>query len=174
MVKFPKIEIIFEVQSMLPPEYLEVLRNLHSKLKGTTVSWAITGSVSFCLQGVDVSPDDVDIQTDEAGAYEMERLFRGSVIKEVEFSSTERIKSYFGALKVEGVLVEIMGAVQKFYGGEWEEPVDINSHKKVVTVEEMEIPVMNLGYEAEAYRKLGRRDMAEKLRNYADSQVQDN
>lgn len=159
---------------MLPRKHLEVLRKLYSGLKGTGVNWVVTGSVSFCLQGVPVSPNDIDIQTDENSAYEIERLFREYTIKEVKFSSTDRIKSHFGALEIKGVLVEIMGAVQKFYDGEWEEPIDIDKHKKIVTMEEMEIPVLNLGYEAEAYRRFGRLEMAEKLRNYSDIQKPDN
>lgn len=159
---------------MLPRKHLEVLRKLYSGLKGTSVNWVVTGSVSFCLQGVPVSPNDIDIQTDETSAYEIERLFREYTIKEVKFSSTDRIKSHFGALEIEGVLVEIMGAVQKFYDGEWEEPIDIDKHKKIVTMEEMEIPVLNLGYEAEAYKRFGRLEMAEKLRNYSDIQNPDN
>ncbi|MBS3786813.1 hypothetical protein KGY79_01295 [Candidatus Bipolaricaulota bacterium] len=159
---------------MLPCKHLEVLQKLYSELKGTEVNWVVTGSVSFCLQGVPVSPNDLDIQTDKPGAYEIERLFQEYVIKKVKFSSTDRIKSHFGALKIEGVLVEIMGAVQKFYDGEWEEPIDIDKHKKIVTVKEMEIPVLNLGYESKAYRRFGRLEMAEKLSDYSDIQNPDN
>lgn len=158
---------------MLPCKHLEVLRKLYSELKGIGVAWVVTGSLSFCLQGVPVSPNDIDIQTDESGAYEIEQLFQEYVFKKVKFSSTDRIKSHFGALKIDGVLVEIMGAVQKFYDGKWEEPIDIDKHKKIVTVGEMEVPVLNLGYEAKAYRRFGRLEMAEKLSNYSDIQNTD-
>lgn len=159
---------------MLPGRHLEVLRKLYSELKGTGVSWVVTGSLSFCLQGVNVSPNDIDIQTDESGAYEIERLFQEYRFKKVKFSSTDRIKSHFGALKIEGILVELMGAVQKFYDGKWEEPIDIDKHKKIVTVGKMEVPVLNLDYEAKAYRRFGRLEMAEKLSNYSDIQNADN
>jgi hypothetical protein len=132
------------------------------------LNWVVTGSVSFCLQGVPVSPNDIDIQTDEPGAYEMERIFRDFLVREVKFSSTDRIRSHFGALMVDGVQVEIMGAVQKYYDGEWEDPIDIDRYKKFVTLEDMEIPVLNLSYEAEAYRRFGRLEMAEKLKRYAN------
>lgn len=158
---------------MLPPKHLNVLHKLYSKLDGSGVNWVVTGSVSFCLQGVPVSPNDIDIQTDEPGAYKMERMFRDFLVREVRFSSTDRIRSHFGALEIEGVQVEIMGAVQKFYDGEWEDPIDIDSNKKVVTLEEMEIPVLNLSYEAEAYRRFGRLEMAEKIKKYSDLQDKD-
>ncbi len=33
--------------------------------------WALTGSASFALQGVSLAPEDVDVQTSAAGAYEV-------------------------------------------------------------------------------------------------------
>jgi hypothetical protein len=153
---------------MLPPEHLNVLRKLYSKLDGSEVNWVVTGSVSFCLQGVPVSPNDIDIQTDESGAYEIERTFKDFLVRKVKFSSTDRIRSHFGALMIDGVQVEIMGAIQKFYDGEWEDPIDIDRHKKIVTLEDMEIPVLNLSYEAEAYRRFGRLEMADKIKRYSD------
>ena len=154
---------------MLPNKHLKVLRKIYSELENRDLNWVVTGSVSFCLQGVPVSPNDIDIQTDETSAYSVERIFKRYLIKRVKFSSTDRIRSHFGALKIDGVLVEIMGAVQKFYDGAWEDPIDIDKHKKIVTLEDMAIPVLNLCYEAEAYRRFGRVEMAKKLKAYSDS-----
>lgn len=159
---------------MLPQKHLKALKRLYFRLEDSDVNWVVTGSVSFCLQGVPVSPNDIDIQTDEAGAYELERLFEEYTVKKVKFSSTDRIRSHFGAIRLEGVLVEIMGAVQKYYDEEWEEPIDINRHKIIVTLEDMQIPVLNLAYEAEAYKRYGRLEMAEKLRTYANLENKDN
>lgn len=158
---------IIDLLKMIPDEHLNVLQKLYSEIKGKGINWVLTGSTSFCLQGVPVSPNDIDIQTDEDGAYEIAELFSDRVIKEVEFSSTDRIKSHFGALMIHGVLVELMGAVQKHYDGGWEEPIDVDEHKKIVELENMEIPVLDLAYESRAYRRFGRVEMAEKLRKYA-------
>ncbi len=154
---------------MLPRKYIDVLRRLYSELEDSKVTWAVTGSVSFCLQGMPVNPDDIDIQTDEPGAYEMERLFRENLVEEVEFSSTGQIRSHFGAFKIDGILVEVMGAIQKFHEDEWEDPVNIDKHKRLVVLKEMEIPVLDLSYEAEAYRKLGRLGKAEQLKRYSET-----
>jgi len=158
---------------MLPQKHLEVLKKLYSRLEESDVNWVVTGSVSFCLQGVPVSPNDIDIQTDRASAYRLESLFSEYKVKEVRLSSTDRIKSHFGALRIEGVLVEIMGAVQKFYDGGWEDPIDIDRYKKIVNLEGMKIPVLNLAYEAEAYRRFGRLEMADKLKAYSETQKTD-
>ncbi len=155
---------------MIPDEHLNALRKLYGEIQGREVNWVVTGSVSFCIQGVPVTPNDIDIQTDEAGAYKIAELFQDRVIKEVEFSSTDRIRSHFGALMIHGVLVELMGAVQKFYDGKWEEPIDIDAHKKIVELDDMEIPVLDLAYESLAYRRFGRVEMADKLEEYSEGE----
>lgn len=152
---------------MLNPDYLKVLRKINERLNNTSVNWAVTGSVGFALQGVPVEPNDIDIQTDKRGAYEIERHFSEFVTKRVTFSSTERIRSHFGELMIDRIKVEIMGDIQKrLEDGSWENPVDLEFHKRVVEVEGMQVPVLSLEYEYQAYLKLGRIEKAEMLRNW--------
>jgi len=150
---------------MIHPAYLVVLRQLYTELTGSGVNWAVTGSLSFALQGLPLEPHDIDIQTDEEGAYEIERRFSSSVSRKVTFSATEHIRSHFGALLIDGIVVEIMGDIQKqLEDGSWESPVDLRSQRQFVHVDDMEIPVLSLAYEAQAYMKLGRLERAEMLR----------
>ena len=152
---------------MLNPDYLKVLRKINDQLNNTSVNWAVTGSLGFALQGVPVEPNDIDIQTDKKGVYEIERRFSEFMTKRVTFSSTERIRSYFGELMIDGIKVEIMGDIQKrLEDGSWENPVDLEHHKRVVEVEGMQIPVLSLEYEYQAYMNLGRTEKAEMLRNW--------
>jgi len=145
--------------------YLNVLHKIYTRLNGTNINWVATGSLSFALQGVPVSPNDIDIQTDEVGAYEIERCFSGFVAREVKFSAAEKIRSHFGALVINGIKVEIMGDIQKrLADGTWEEPVDLERYKRFVEVEGMHIPVLPLEYEYQAYIKLGRAEKAQMLK----------
>ncbi len=149
------------------PAYMSVLRKIHNRLSSTDVNWAVTGSMGFALQGVPVKPNDIDIQTGRRGAFEMERIFSTYVVKPVRFSSTERIRSYFGILMIDGIKVEIMGDVQKkLKDGTWEEPVDVTKYRRIVEVEGMKIPVLSLEYEYQAYLKLGRVERAELLKKW--------
>ncbi len=152
---------------MLPEKHKRALKKVHARLSGSDVNWAVTGSVSFCLQGVPLTPNDIDIQTDETGAYEIEEAFSDRVIREVKFSSTDRIKSHFGAFELEGVTVEIMGGIQKYYEGKWEDPIDIDCYKKFVNFKGIEVPVLDLSYEAKAYRRYGRIKRAAELEYYS-------
>ena len=156
---------------MLNPDYLKVLSKINAQLNNTSVNWAVTGSLGFALQGVPVEPNDIDIQTDKRGAYEIECYFSEFMTKRVTFSSTERIRSHFGELMIDGIKVEIMGNIQKrIEDGSWENPVDLECHKRLVEVEGMKVPVLSLEYEYQAYLKLGKIDKAEMLRNWLHSE----
>ncbi|MDI6642249.1 MAG: hypothetical protein QME68_08090 [Elusimicrobiota bacterium] len=156
---------------MLKIAYLKVLRKINSRLNNTSLNWAVTGSLGFALQGVPVEPNDIDIQTDKKGAYEIECYFSEFVTKRVTFSSTEKIRSHFGKLMIDGINVEIMGDIQKrLEDGSWENPMDLEHHKRIVEVEGMKVPVLSLEYEYQAYMKLGRIDKAEMLRNWLHSE----
>jgi len=146
---------------MLDIAYLKVLRKINVRLNNTSINWAVTGSFGFALQGLPVEP------TDKEGAYEIERHFSEFMTKRVTFSSTEKIRSHFGELMIDGIKVEIMGDIQKrLENGSLENPVDLKHHKKVVEIERMQIPVLSLEYEYQAYMNLGRTEKVEMLRNW--------
>ncbi len=141
-----------------------------SVLLGTDVVWAVTGSLGMALHGLDLPVHDIDLQTDEQGAYAMERRLAQYVIRPVGYTPSERMRSHLGALEIEGVKVEIMGAVQKRLGdGSWEAPVDVLGCREWVEVRGARIPVLSLEYEYAAYQKMGRTATAEVLRKWLEA-----
>jgi len=123
----------------------------------------------MALQGMPVEVHDIDIQTDRDGAYEIEHCFAEFVIEPVRYSETERIRSYLGVLEIDGVKVEIMGDIQKRLGNRsWEEPVKVERYRRWVEVDGMQIPVLSLEYEYQAYLRLGRAKKAEILRSWLE------
>ena len=121
----------------------------------------------MALQGMTVDVHDIDIQTDKEGAYEIERRFSKYVVKPVRYIISERIRSHLGALEIGGIKVEIMGEIQKRLDDQtWEEPVKVELHKCWAEIDGMQIPVLSLEYEYQAYLKLGRTEKAEMLRNW--------
>ncbi len=154
---------------MIHSSFLRVLHQLHNKLDIDEINWAVTGSLGFALQCMDVDVHDIDIQIDKSGAYEIERRFSQYVVRDVEFSSSEKIRSHFGELSVNGIKVEIMGDIQKCLpDGTWEDPIDIRSKTCFVNYDELSIPVISLEYECKAYYKLGRIKKAEQVRRYLE------
>ena len=156
---------------MINPSFLDVLRKLYMRLNVTNINWAVTGSLCFALQGVPVEVvHDIDLQSDEAGVYEIERLFADSVTRKVALSSSNNIRSHLGALMIDGVKVELMGDVAKRPddNSEWDEPTDLNRVKRFVTIDDMRVPVLDLEYEYQAYLKMGRTAKAQMLREWLD------
>ncbi|MBE3142878.1 MAG: HAD-IA family hydrolase [Planctomycetes bacterium] len=149
-------------------EVHEVLHLLYNRINGTGILWAVTGSLGMQLQGLLLEVHDIDIQTDQAGAYQVESLFSEYMVEKVAFSSAKNIRSHFGTLKIGGVKVEIMGNIEKCLpDGTWE-GLDLIKQRKFVTLEEMDIPVLSLEYEYQAYQRLGRLERAQQIRDFLD------
>ena len=152
---------------MIETQYLSTLRIIHDRLANTPVNWVITGSLGMALQGMDIKIHDIDIQTDQDGACKLEQLFYEFVIRPVQYTRSERIRSHLGLLEIGGIKVEIMGNIQKrLEDHAWEEPVKLEDHKRWVEIDNMRIPVLSLEYEYQAYLKLGRTKKAEMLRQW--------
>lgn len=123
----------------------------------------------MALQGMDIEVHDIDIQTDRQGAYEIEDLFSEYIVKAVHYSASERIRSHFGSLEIDGIKVEIMGDIQKLIDSQvWEEPVKVEQYRRWVNFEGMQVPVLSLEYECDAYLKLGRIEKAAKIKRWME------
>lgn len=151
---------------MLPQKHIKVLQKIYDRLNRTNINWVITGSTAFIIQGIPLKPNDIDIQTDKKGAYQIEECFKEFVIEKVCFSSNGKISSHFGRLEIDGIKVEIMGDIQKYVNGIWEERVDLEKYKRYITLNGMKLPVLDLEYEYNAYMKLGRIEKALLLKKY--------
>jgi aminoglycoside-2''-adenylyltransferase len=161
---------------MITARYLNALRLIVQRLEGQAIDWAVTGSCGFALQGLDVAVHDIDLQTDAAGAYALERALADKSRRKVKYLAAERIRSHFGALEIDDVKVEIMGDIQKrLDDGTWEAPADIPTHRRWVAIGDLRIPVLSLEYEYMAYLALGKFQRAEMIRlwlqehEYADN-----
>jgi len=125
----------------------------------------------MALQGMDIEVHDIDLQTDPHGAYEIERRLSQYVVQPVRSLASERLRSHFGTLEIDGTKVEVMGGLQKrLHDGDWEPPVDVRNYRRWVEVDGMQIPVLALDYEYQAYLKLGRLEKAAQIKAWLDAQ----
>ena len=148
---------------------LAVLGLIAEQLRGTSITWAVTGSCSLALQGVPVAVHDIDLRTTAKDAYTLEALFRPYQKRPVSFASTGSVQSHFGALEINGIQVEIIGDMQhRLPDGTWEPIVDMNRFKVWVALEDIELPVMSLPFLYEAYQLLGRTDKVALLKNWLE------
>jgi hypothetical protein len=152
---------------MIPENFSQVLKKIIQQLEGQGISWAVTGSMGFALQGLPITPNDIDLQTDMQGTYEIEHIFNDHVTRSVSPKTTKIMRSVTGIFELDGVQVEIIGAVQKCLpNGGWEEPINVDDYKHFITLEDLQVPVLDLQYEQEAYLKLGRMETAALLADW--------
>ena len=143
------------------------LYHVGALLTEAKVAWALTGSASLAIRGLDVVPHDLDIQTDAAGAYIIQRLLAPYMVWPVRYRISSTIRSHFGRAVVAGVFVEIMGAIEKQrQDGTWTSPPDMAELVEWVDWAGRVWPVLPLAYEASAYRTLGRTETAERLEQW--------
>ena len=154
---------------MIESAYLNALREIYLRLEDYQLSWAVTGSLGLALQGMVVEIHDIDIQTSQPGSYEIESLLSEYVVQAVHYKPSERIRSHFGSLVIAGIKVEIMGAVQHLITDQvWEEPVNVEKYRHRVNFDGMQIPVLSLEYEYQAYLGLGRIEKADKIKQWLE------
>jgi hypothetical protein len=157
----------------VPQPLLVVLRLIAEQLRGTPITWAVTGSCSLVLQGLPVAVHDIDLRTTAKDAYVLEALFHCYQKRPVTFASTGTVQSHFGALEINGVQVEIIGDMQhQLADGTWEPVVDVNRFKVWVRLGDIELPVMSLPFLYEAYELLGRADKVAILKNWLEDHEQ--
>lgn len=150
------------VASGLTEAHQRALRVIARRLDGQNLVWALTGSTAYALQGLPLVARDIDLQTDAAGAYACERLLAEFSVRPVAFRQAERIRSHFGAIRIEGVDVEIMGDISKRGDdGVWSQPPDLPSLIRWIRLEETALPVLSLQYEVTALRVMGRPERAD-------------
>jgi hypothetical protein len=74
-----------------------------------------------------------------------------------------------GRLLIDGIQVEIIGGIEKkLSDGTWETPPDIDANKRYFTLEDLRIPVLSLKYGKDAYRKMGRIERADQIKDWME------
>jgi len=150
---------------MIPENTFKALKAISERLNGKGINWVLIGSTNHALQGVDVKPRNIDILTDKDGAYAIGEALKEYIIEEVHPRETENMKSHYGRFSIEDVEVEIIGDLIniKPEGDLWSE-TDNFSKKIIIEFKNVEVPGISLDQEYVAYKKLGKMEKAEKIK----------
>lgn len=147
---------------MLPDRIADALAGVCAALVSCPATWLVTGSVAAALHRLPVVPNDLDIETDAAGAYDVQRRLGGQVVRPVGYSATDRVRSHFGITCWAGIAVEIMGDLQiKLAGDGWLVSRPVVERRAWVTYDRTRVPVISALALARFYRDLGRPEQAE-------------
>ena len=96
-----------------------VLAEIAARLEAAAVPYKIVGGAAIALYGIQVPVKDIDIETTEAGAYRFQELFSDRAIQPVTLSDNGSHRSHFGRFDFDGLVVEVMGDVERMQEGKW-------------------------------------------------------
>ena len=150
----------------LPEQHSNALAFLVAKTPPTQYLWALTGSAGLRLQGVDLSVNDLDLQTTAKTVFLLEKELAEFMKVPVHLWETEHTLSYHGQAEIDGLQVELLGDIRhRQTDGTWGPALDIESVLVWVEWHDLTIPVLSLAHEALAYEKMGRTQKAERIRS---------
>lgn len=156
----------------LPEQHAQVLLLLIEKIPPAELPWALTGSAGLRLQGVDISVNDLDLQTDALTIYVLEKKLAEFIKTPVHVWESDHTLSHHGQAEIHGLQVEFLGDMRhRSPAGIWEPAVDIASARLWVNWRELQVPILSLKHEALAYEKMGRTQKAELIRSAIKKEI---
>lgn len=141
---------------------IEALWIITKHLKRANINWTVVGSVSLALQGIDIEPNDIDILTDEHGAFQIGLLLKEYEVKPVRFRA-DIFESFYGLYDIQGTKVEIIGDLRVKIDGILVSLSDKIKPPKLIQIDSMTIPVSSLHDQLFFYEKLGREKDTERI-----------
>jgi hypothetical protein len=140
---------------MIAKDAIECLQILCARVSNQDITWVLVGSTSLALQGVDVTPRDIDILTDEAGAYKINELLKDCEVKPVAYRPSDTVRSYWGEFRVNDVKVEVMGDYQERVRGKWQGLSSRLATPVIIQLGGMQLPVSSLEAQLRSYESAG-------------------
>ena len=160
---------------VIESKLLEALKIIYAKLHETEIIWVIGGSLALRLVGLDVKPRDIDLFTDEKGAYEIEKLLAEYLVRNVSLSSKDNIRSHYGILNIHGIEVEIIGHIEfKDERNVWEVGRNLVDVISIFEFEGMKIPLMKIESQLRGYRNIARKEKVMLIEEWLEKQKKRN
>jgi hypothetical protein len=80
-------EIVLQATQEHVADWQKCLENFLEIIKDSDINWCLVGSAALSVRGIDVTPHDVDIVVDDAGAFELNNLLADHLIEPLQLSS---------------------------------------------------------------------------------------
>jgi hypothetical protein len=152
---------------MIPKTHLNAIKIIHERIYRTSISWAFTGSVNMALQGLAVTPNDIDIITDEEGAHRIVELLAEFEVEPIALKQVGDLRSQIGVFEFEGVKVEVIAELEsKSDAGDWSAAPSYKKAYMSIVYINLKAPILDLEYELEIYKLLERDEKIKKIERY--------
>ena len=99
---------------------LRALERVASILDEIDARWVLAGSTASYLNGLKITPKDIDILTDHLSAYRIGNAFESRnflIERRINYSETESYASHYGVFYLEDVRIEVIGDLIIKYKG---------------------------------------------------------
>lgn len=102
------------------PGWRKVLRRLAGELERLGIDYKVVGGASIALHGVRQPVKDLDLEMSAEQAYRFGEVYREYAIQPVQWCESADYRSHFGKFEIDGVLVDVMGDLQRREGERWQ------------------------------------------------------
>jgi hypothetical protein len=148
----------------LPESHARVLEFLLDRIPPDEIPWALTGSASLRLQGVDLEIHDIDIQTDGNSGSLIEQRLAEYMKTSLHAWESPGMRSLDGKAEKDGIQIEILADVShKKSDGSWCSYTDL-ARLTWLDWHGRRVAVFPLSDEADAYAAMGRTEKAALIR----------
>ena len=145
----------------MPLLHRPALARLAAAARTTDIAWTLSGSLGLYLQGMPLSPRDIDVETDAAGAAFFARHFAAETTRPIAYGEEGIMRSTFGVVTLEGTAVDIVGELEVRIGepAAW---VRSGHHLRTTWVERdgLRLPVLAADEEHAWTVRIGRNERA--------------
>ena len=148
------------------PLWRAVLRRVAQRLAETGVTYKVVGGTAAALHGIPVTVNDLDLETDVEGAYRFQSLFAEQALMPVSWRESETYRSHFGRFDFDGVVMEVMGELERREGDGWVPTQTLS--ETTVSLDGVPVRVPWLEEEVLAYLRRGRLARAAKCLPHCD------
>lgn len=141
---------------MLDKKYIKVLIEVVSKLDENNIRYFLIGSVNQALQGLKITPNDIDILVKSEDLDKIKNIFKNYNIKrEHKLKNGEGKETLY-----------IMNGIEVQFCGEYKHGIyrkDSENNVFEMLINNQKIKIFNLEKEAEIYNVFGRREKADRI-----------
>jgi hypothetical protein len=155
LIAYRSTEASLRRVAMIDSRIITALRIIYDKLTQRDIRWVLVGSTSLALQGVNVTPRDIDFLTDKDGAYKINELLKDHKVRPVEYRQSERLRSYLGEFRISNVKVEVMGNYEEKVKREWQSLESRLASPTIIQFVGMRLPVSPLRAQLLSYQSSG-------------------
>ena len=122
------------------------------------MGYKLVGGAGVALHGVAVPVHDVDLEMAVEDTYRFQTLFGEYALLPVALRESETYRSHFGRFEISGLIVEVMGDLQRREDGRWVPTATLT--EATVNLDGVPVRVSWLEEETLAYIRRGRLERA--------------